>query len=225
MAKHEGQLGTLHFSGYLVLDTYMEIPESLPWSLYCNFAIIWASWFHRSKTAVGFSMFSWKHLQACKRNPWNSLNQLCLWSSLYTKGEQPQEWEKCSVFWSSVAIKHWTGGHCGQGTTLERASWLPAPAAERREPKRKSCPTGSSDCGANDRKCWWNDGDECLLLSLSKWMRGWRGGIDYPSPPRVDWARTCLGPHSTLEMSLSFARGEAEPKRLQLWGKLRSRRK
>jgi len=40
MAKHEGQLGTLHFSGYLVLDTYMEIPESLPWSLYCNFAII-----------------------------------------------------------------------------------------------------------------------------------------------------------------------------------------
>lgn len=126
---------------------------------------------------------------------------------------------KWSLSWSSLASRAqvtWTGSHHGQVTALERVSSLPAAAAEPNEPKRKSCPTGSSDCRDKHWKYQCNDGEESLLLSLSKWMRSLRGGIDHPSLPGADWARPCLGPHSTLEMPLSFARREAEPKRLQL---------
>lgn len=65
-------------STYLVLDTSVEMPESLHWSLYWDLAITWASCFHSFKIAVGFSIFSWKQLQAYTGNPVISLNQLCL---------------------------------------------------------------------------------------------------------------------------------------------------
>lgn len=48
---------------------------------------------------------------------------------------------KCSISLSSLAMGEWvtqTCGHRGLGTTLEKFSSLPAPAAEPRQPEGKN---------------------------------------------------------------------------------------
>ena len=94
---------------------------------------------------------------------------------------------RCSASWSSLASRAritQAGGHRGQGTTLERVSSLPAPAAEPRQPERKKgalLVALTAELSAGNIGAVMERRTHCCPSQNG--LGSLRGGIDHPCPP------------------------------------------